>query len=354
LRHQLIRLSAAFIIAVTTANLDVFAQSQKLPPALAGTIPARASGRIAFVRDGDVWVMDADGTGQMRVSEVKNADGRLSWAPDGKRIVYTRSGQFTFKEPDYAGGQKKIYDLFVCYLDSAAKGNTMFWRRITDELGGRDPEWSADGSTILFTKDINANVVKAYLPNYQICTIDPEGGSLQILRKDWQTMTEYFLAASMSPSGDIAFEHLYGKSAPDKPENLNYKRQGIAILPRGGFMKSLDSVRTMSNEFANCLAPSWSPDGQWLAFVKNDMSKSGVYIVGKDLSTTYLVYEPAVGASVHTVAPSWSPDSKWLTFSTDDGSIYICQITGAGVKRLTGPGADRFPAWSKAAAPTKR
>ena len=347
LKNLVIRLSAAFLFLLSLTSLDTFAQSQKLPPALAGTIPARPSGRIAFVRDGDLWVMDADGTRQQRVSEVKNVDGRLSWAPDGRRIVFTRSGTFDFKEPDYSGGKKKIYDLFVCFLDSAAKGNTMFWHRITDELGGRDPEWSADGSTILFTKDVNANIVKAYMPNYQVCTIDPEGGSFQMFRKDWQTMDEYFLAASMSPSGDIAFEHLYGTATAESPENKNYKRQGFAVLPRANFTKSLDSVRVMTKRFANCLSPSWSPDGQWLAYVKNDMSKSGVYIVDKGLKTSYLVYEPPVGASVHTVAPSWSPDSKWLTFSTDDGSVYISQITGAGVKRLSGPGSDRFPAWSK-------
>lgn len=353
MNHQLIRLSAAFVIALTTASVDLIAQTQKLPPALAGTIPARPSGRIAFVRDGDVWVMEADGTGQMRVCEIKNADGRLSWAPDGRRIVFTRSSLVDWKEPDNSGGRKKLYDLFVCYLDSAAKSNTMFWHRITEALGGRDPEWSADGSTILFTRVMNADAIRTDFPNYQVCTIDPDGGSFQVLRKDWQSASEYFLAPSISPTGDIAFEHLYGTTIPDKPETKNYKRQGFAVLPRSNFMKPLDSVRAMSRRFANCLSPSWSPDGQWLAFVRNDMSKSGVYIVGKDLGTTYQVFEPPVGASVMTVAPSWSPDSKWLTFSTDDGSIYICQITGAGVKRLTGPGADAFPAWSKAAATRK-
>lgn len=347
LKNLVIRLSAAFLCLLSLTSLDTFAQTQKLPPALAGTIPARPSGRIAFIRDGDLWVMDADGTRQMRVCEVKNADGRVSWAPDGKRIVFPRSSMIEWKEPDNSGGRKKLYDLFVCYLDSAAKSNTMFWHRITEALGGRDPEWSADGSTILFTRVMNADAIRTDFPNYQVCTIDPDGGSFQILRKDWQSANEYLLAPTISPSGDIACEHLYGSASSDKPDMKNYKRHGFAVIPRASFTRSLDSVRTMSKRFADCLAPSWSPDGQWLAYVKNDMSKSGVYIIDKGLKTSYLVYEPPVGASVHTVAPSWSPDSKWLTFSTDDGSVYISQITGAGVKRLSGPGSDRFPAWSK-------
>ncbi|PWB69198.1 hypothetical protein C3F09_10515, partial [candidate division GN15 bacterium] len=333
MKNQLVRLSAAFVIAILAVSVDVIAQIPKLPASLAGTIPARPTGRLAFIRDSSVWVMNADGTGQMRAADVKNADGRLSWAPDGKRIVYTRSGQCDWREPDYSGGRKKLYDLFICYLDSAANGNTMYWRRITDALGGRDPEWSADGSTIVFTRIMNADAVRTEFPNYQICTIDPEGGNFQILRKDWQTASEYFLAPSMSPGGDIAFEHLYSTASAANSDNRNYRRQGFAIMNRNSFMKPVDSVRVMSKRFANCLGPSWSPDGQWLAFVKNDMSKSGVYIIDKNLGTTYAVYEPAAGASVLPLAPSWSPDSKWLAFSTDDGSIYITKITGDGLKR---------------------
>jgi Tol biopolymer transport system component len=325
-----------------------FAQFQKLPASLAGVIPERPTGKIAFLRAGDVWIMDADGTGQMRVAEVKNADGRLSWAPDGKRIAYTRSGKFEFREPENSGGGRKLYDIFLCYLDSVKTGNTLWYRRITSELGGRDPEWSADGSTIVFFQDINANKVSSYMPNYQICTMNPDGSKIQILRKDWDKMKEFFLEPSMSPSGMIAFEHLYGTPDPKNVENQNYKRHGIAVLPRINFTKSIDSVRMQSSRMANCFAPSWSPDGKWLAFVINsDGGRSSVGIATSDLQNKYLVFDAPTGSSVYTTSPSWSPDGKWLTFSTDDGSIYICKITGEGARRLTGPGADKYPAWSK-------
>src|SRR5919109_418430 len=49
--------------------------------------------RIAFVRDGSLWVMDSDGTGQVRLLE--SADPRIyeahpSWSPDGTRIAFVR------------------------------------------------------------------------------------------------------------------------------------------------------------------------------------------------------------------------------------------------------------------------
>src|SRR5919109_3302045 len=48
---------------------------------------------IAFVRDGSLWVMDSDGTGQVRLLE--SADPRIyeahpSWSPDGTRIAFVR------------------------------------------------------------------------------------------------------------------------------------------------------------------------------------------------------------------------------------------------------------------------
>lgn len=338
MKRHLYTIVAAVLVMLMSSLADggsSFAQT-RLPATLAGTIPAKPSGRIAFIRDGDIWVMDADGQRQQRVAEVKNADGRISWAPDGKRIAYTRAGKVQFQEPDNSGGVKKLYDVFVCFLDSANVGNTMWWRRLTMDVGGRDPEWSADGQSILFTRDMNANIVNAPTPNYQVCTMDDEGGGQVILRKDWQNMTEYFMNPTVSPNGDVAFVHMY--------EN---KPQGIAVLNKANFMKDLGAVKLETKKMLNCIAPAWSPDGKWLAYVRNDLQKSGIYIATPDLRTSYVVYTPPASTAMRPVAPSWSPDGKWLTFSTHDGSIYVCDITGGNLKRLTGPGTDWAPAWSK-------
>jgi Tol biopolymer transport system component len=327
---------------------------QKLPATLAGTIPARPSGQIAFIRDGDVWIMDADGTNQQLVTQVKNADGRLSWAPDGRRIAFTRSGKVEWSDAmESSGGRKKIYDIFVAFLDSAKAGKTMWWHRISDELGGRDPEWSADGSKIYFTKDCNANRVNAEFLNYQICSMDPEGGNFTMLRKDWQNANEFLMGPTVSPTGDIAVTHLFGNKDAAK-DAQSIRPQGMTILPHTNYMKSMDSLRLTTKKMAGCITPAWSPDGKWIAYVNTDAARSGVYIVAPDLATPYLVFSAPAGTAVYTIEPSFSPDSKWLTFSTNDGSIYICDITGNGLRKLTGPGSDKFPAWSKGASTAAR
>jgi WD40 repeat protein len=245
------------------------------------------------------------------------------------------------KGPDNLGGKHKVYDIFVAFLDSADNSNTMWWNRLTSELGARDPEWQPDG-TILFYRDVNARLADAFLPNYQVCTMDALGDSEVILRKDWQNMNEFLISPSMAPNGDIVFVHM------EKPTGGTYRPRGIAKLNREHFMVSLDSIRVLSGKMENYISPCFSPDGKWIAYYGNSMSEPGLYISPADFSEKYLVFTPPPGTNMQTYAPSFSPDSKWLTFATRDGSVWVCDITGNGAQRLSGPGMDASPAWSKA------
>jgi len=324
----------ALIVALSAPALNA---ADKLSADKAGTI-GNPTGQIAFIRNGNVWIMNADGTGQEMVSEVTNADGSMSWAPDGRRIAFTRSGKVTVQGPDpNVGGFHKAYDIFIAYLDSAYANNRMWWTRLTEDLGSRDPYWSLDGSEIMFWKDMNANKANAGDPNYQVCSMAPDGSDLTILRKDWQNFADDFLTQpALGPDGKIAAVAMYER-----------RPQGTVVLNRDRFMVSVDSLRVMATANARMVAPSWSPDGQWMAYIYNDMNAPGIYIASADMKTKYLVFTPPVGAYLYTAPPSFSPDSKWLTFATTDGSVWMCDITGNGARRLTPPGLDRNPAWSK-------
>ncbi len=322
---------------LATSLLCASVSAQYLPKERAGVV-GKPAGKIAFLREKNVWIMDVDNTNQQKVCEATNADGRLSWSADGERIAFTRGGTVNLKGPDLLGGFYKVYDIFQVILDSVYNNNTEYWIRPTLDLGSRDPEWSADGQKIIFWKDMNANRPNAGEPNYQICIMDPDGNDVQMIRKDWQNPTAMLKSPTMNAAGDIACIVF---SIADK------KEVGLAVIPAGKYMMSMDTIIAQARRNQSWIGPAWSPDGKWIAAVSGKMNDASVYILSADLKEKFLVFKPSVGLTTATFAPSWSPDGKWLTFSTQDGSVWICDITGQGAKRLTGPGADFGPAWSK-------
>ncbi len=324
----------ALILLITAAPWAQSVKQTRLPGEKAGKIGVPL-GKIAFIRDKNLWVMDWDGRNQQQLVSAGNADGKLSWAPDGKRVAFVRKGQLNYQSPDNMGGFRKLYDVFIGYLDSASTNNS-FWRRITFDMGSRFPEWSADGSRIITTRDINSNIVDSPGPDYRTTQIDslgvristhgdyPEGSEAFELMPTYgpNSYYAYVLVKKFNPVG------VYISPIDTEGMSDDEKRQKIKAIPRG-------------------YAPAWSPDGNWIAYLTKDISDQAIFITNPDMSETYLIYKPTVGLNLQTYPLSWSPDSKWLTFATSDGAIWIIDITGNSLKQIVGPGLNSAPAWSK-------
>lgn len=80
--------------------------------------------------------------------------------------------------------------------------------------------------------------------------------------------------------------------------------------------------------------PTWSPDGERIAFVSKRQDNTDIYVMNADGSNVQrLTYHESIDAG-----PCWSPDGKWLAFlSTRDGNaeIYLMNGDGSNVQRLT-------------------
>ena len=136
-------------------------------------VDAAPQAQIAFVsqRDGDfeIYVMDADGGNQQRLTNNPGDDRFPSWSPDGKRIAFSarRPGHF----------ENNFGTTYEIYAMDADGGNE---QRLTENRNNDwHPSWSPDGKRIAFSSDR-----KGDLQNFEIYAMDADGGNEQRLTEN--------------------------------------------------------------------------------------------------------------------------------------------------------------------------
>ena len=177
--------------------------------------------RLAFStnRDGnrEIYVIDADGSNAVRLTNHLNEDFGPSWSPDGQRIAFVsnRSGND---------------DIFVMNADG-----TGVVRLTTDDARDLHPAWSPDGRTIAFTRDREVP---------EIYTMEASGAAQTRLTR------ELGRHPAWSPDG--------ARLAFGSPYCRGYGCPAIITLKEGTAPATLLSLHTADR-------PAWSPDGRRIA-----------------------------------------------------------------------------------------
>ncbi len=195
-----------------------------------------------------IYVMDADGKNQQRLSNEFVAEWHPSWSPDGRRIVFTSSGAM-----DVAGGHWRIY---VMDADGRNKQN------LSNE--GEDdyyPSWSPDGEQIAFIS------IRDGRGNLDIYVMNADGSNQQRLTEN----PDHEWEPSWSPDGErIAFT---SSKLPDvMPANSD-----IYVIDADG-----ENRRKLTKNHSRNTDPSWSPDGKRIAFVSNRDGNYEIYTLNAD------------------------------------------------------------------------
>lgn len=82
--------------------------------------------------------------------------------------------------------------------------------------------------------------------------------------------------------------------------------------------------------------PSWSPDGQWIAYFSDETGEYELYIMQSDGKEA--PQQLTRDGKVFRYNPVWSPDSKRIAYSDKTGALYLYDIDARQSRRL-----DRHP-----------
>lgn len=101
-------------------------------------------------------------------------------------------------------------------------------------------------------------------------------------------------------------------------------------------------------------SPTWSPDGNRIAFTSNADGDEDIYVISRDGGEpTRLTQNPGVDRD-----PAWAPDGRFIAYASDQDSpaygsfagspeIYLMNVDGSLPQRLTDAAGDSYsPAWS--------
>jgi TolB protein len=184
--------------------------------------------------------------------------------------------------------------------------------------GTRDeqPDWSPDGSLLVFTRSI---------PNqpYAVYTVRPDGLGVRRLTP----------TCPKSSARQKCPEYVVPAFSPDGTQIAFAGGPGIVVTDRNGRHR-----RVVVRSRAELDDPQFSPDGKRLAFVRAGRKACcAIFIVNVDGTHMRRVTPWSLAAGDN---PDWSPDGKWILFRSDvprvkQSQIYVIHPNGSGLTRLT-------------------
>ncbi len=314
----------------------------------------------------DIYTVDADGSNLLNLTNTPRVvDEDPTWSPDGSKIVFQtdRDGNFEIYMMDPDGSQPQNLTrnrgadywpdwfrvpatriAFVSdhsgrpqiYLMPAPATQTQEAVAIGDWLpltSGRNenyfPSWSPDGTQIAYYTHFS-------MQSWAIMLMAADGSNpRQLTASEGETICSF--GPVWSPDGQrIAFT-----IEPNPRPTCEMKHTEIAVINTDG-----SGLRILTQNEANDVAYSWSPDGSKLIFTSDRDGGNQVYIMDADGGNPQRLTPLESTNSM----PSLSPDGRTIAFVSDrDGNdeIYLMNVDGSNPRRLTNNlASDWQPAWS--------
>jgi Tol biopolymer transport system component len=267
----------------------------------------------------ELYLMRPDGSQITQVTDLGRWSINPRWSPDGQWLA------FNVWRRDGVTRRRLTTDIYKVRSDGSQLHQLTpdFWSEL-------DPDWSPDGAWIVFS-----SAVRKTLGIYRM---RPDGGQMQALAhlgRDYSGVG-YPL---WSPDGTwVSFV------VSDWRGNRHLWR----MRGDGGNLERGDSPLP-SPQFA------WSPDGTQVAFAHTGTGTNISVYVAAQPDTALATARNLTGRGASYIDPTWSPDGQWLAFVKFNGrstdQLYKIRADGRHLTQLTtGNCAPGSPDWHSFAA----
>ncbi len=329
------------LVAVLAVWLGVVASAAAAVPAAEPSTPAAEppAGHIAFVRDGNIWLMDTDGSDQRQISQLGGAEQPV-WSPCGRQIAYLRNGKpriitlssLSDEPVPFKLGSKQMPWPTKAYVKSRT-----YW------VGGI--AWSPDGEFLtlganVYRKGRNAAHSATATRLFRVRPDGSDQTAISPLRPETRRLPGPIARLSWRPDGATLLVSVRKHGAAE-----------VAVFD--------PATRTYAKPFATLHLGYgvWDPHGQGILVSHQDTwGKPGraalELIDGTTFERTVLLRTDAKVKDPSGIWASWYNQSAWIVCGVTDwddaeggyaSKLYVLTTAG-GEARVIGENA-RQPAW---------
>ena len=295
----LLTLTAVAGLAACGGGDPSLAESPLPAPTVTGTIVFENAVKAGIGGNGDIYVINADGSGLKALAEAPSWAEHPSWSPDASRIVWAT----------YPVGSEDGRDATLWVMNADGSGKAP----LAEDLHGDWAVWSPDGTQIAFSRNEGMGEQDIYV-------IDADGGDLRRL-----TSGSSDVAPAWGPDGRIFFLR------SSKVFAMNADGSGL----------------TQVTHDINASDFGLSPDGKTLAL--HDYTNDRIVAVAVDGGGSPVTLLDKPSGFIHPQgmlgkkwAPAWTPDGKAVVLTTDlsysvhGTRLYIVNADGSGLSAVPG------------------